>query len=265
MTAAVGAGSAAARGEEVTGGLLEKGLALLQLVAERGQVSAGEVGSSLGLSRSSAYRLIDRLRSSGYLEPSRAPGTFRLGPQVVLIGVAAVNQLDIMDVAPRRLTRLAHDAGETVNLAVPRRDEMVYVYQAEGPGGVKVTAHLGTRRPLNCSALGKAYLAALPDEELDELLPRLRLVRLTGSSVLDRDALRADLEATRARGYSLDNEEVEDGVCCLGAAIRDHTGHPVAAISVAGPAERMPGKREVVAPLLLAAADDIAKRTGFLG
>jgi DNA-binding IclR family transcriptional regulator len=245
-------------------GLLEKGLAVLQLVAERGSVAVAEVAGEVGLSRSSAYRLVDRLRSGGYLQESRAAGAFRLGPRAVPIGLAALNQLDMMDVAPARLRALAADAGETVNLAVPLGDEMVYVYQAEGPGAVKVTAHLGTRRPLNCSALGKAFLAALPDDERVDRVERLLLVRVTPGSIVGRAALRAELGATVARGYSVDAEEAEEGVACVGAAIRDYSGQPVAAISIAGPAERMPPKQDTLVPLLLAAAADVSARLGYI-
>src|SRR4051794_39005876 len=246
------------------GGLLNKGLAALQLVADRGSATVADVGAGVGLSRSTAYRLVDRLRASGYLQEARLPGAVRLGPPPGRVGLAALNQMEIMDVAPARLLELAQNAGETVNLAVPQRDEMVYVYQAEGPGAVKVTAHLGTRRPLNCSALGKAYLASLAPDELDERLRRLQLVRLTASSIVDATAFLGELDATRARGYALDREEAEDGVACVGAAVRDYTGRPLAAISVVGAAERMPAKHDTVAPLLLAAAADVSQRLGFL-
>jgi IclR family acetate operon transcriptional repressor len=252
-----------ATGEAATGGTLGKGLAVLQLVAEQGAVTVAEVGRGVGLSRSSAYRLVDRLRAGGYLQEAASAGLYRLGPRVVPIGLAALNQMDVMDVAPARLLKLAEAAGETVNLAVPERDQMVFIYQAEGPGAVKVTAHLGTRRPLNCSSLGKALLASLPPGELEERLPTLRLVALTPNSIVDADALRAELEATTRRGYSIDDEEVEAGVACFGAAIRDYTGRPIAAISIAGPAERMPGKRAEVTASLLAAADDISRRLGY--
>ncbi len=250
--------------EALAGGLLNKGLAALELVADRGSATVADVARDVGLSRSSAYRLVDRLRASGYLQESRLPGAVQLGPRAVRIGLAALNRLGVMEVAPAPLFELAQEAGETVNLAVPERDEMVYVYQAEGPGAVKVTAHLGTRRPLNCSALGKAYLASLPVSELEERLRRLQLVRLTARSIVEPLAFRDELAAALARGYALDEQEAEEGVACVGAAIRDYSGRPVAAISLAGPAERMPAKRAIAVPLVVAAADEISLRLGYL-
>ncbi len=246
------------------GSTLEKGHAIVQLVGTRGEVTAGQVVEAFGLSRSATYRLLDRLRLGGYLQDSVTPGSYRLGPRMVMIGLAALNQMDLMHVAPPLLRPLALAAGETVNLAVPQGDEVVYVYQQDGPGAVKVTAHLGTRRPMNCSSLGKAILAFLPGDELDEKLAVMHYARLTPRSLVTAEALRPELEATRARGYAIDDVEVEPGVSCVGAPVLDFRGRPVAAISVAGPAERMPGKRAAVVPALLETAAIISNRLGYL-
>jgi IclR family acetate operon transcriptional repressor len=253
---------APARGD--AGGTLEKGLAIVQFVGERGEVGAGSIMSAFALSRSATYRLLDRLRTGGYLQESATPGCFRLGPRMVAIGLAALNQMDLMHVAPPLLGPLAQAAGETINLAVPHGDEMVYIYQHEGPGSIKVTARLGTRRPMNCTSLGKAFLAFLPDAEREERLATMLYTRLTPRSLVTAEALRPELERTRERGFAIDDVEVEDGVSCLGAPILDYRGHPTAAISIAGPAERMPGKRPLVVPLLLQTAATISTRLGYL-
>jgi|1186.fasta_scaffold23073_2 IclR family acetate operon transcriptional repressor len=258
----VAAGAVISR--QAAGGTLEKGLAIVEFVGERGEVTASGVVEAFGLSRSATYRLLDRLRVGGYLQESATAGAYQLGPRMVVIGLAALNRMDLMHVAPPLLGPLALAAGETVNLAVPQGDEMVYVYQHDGPSSIKVTARLGTRRPMNCTSLGKAYLAALPEAEWAPRLAALTYVPLTPRSLLTADALRPELELTRERGYALDDVEVEDGVSCVGAAILDYRGRPVAAISVAGPAERMPAKRPTVVPLLLQTASTVSTRLGYL-
>jgi IclR family acetate operon transcriptional repressor len=89
-------------------------------------------------------------------------------------------------------------------------------------------------------------------------------VRLTARSPLTADVLRPELVVTRDRGWALDDVEVEEGVSCIGAPILDVRGRPVAAISIAGPAERMPGKRPTVVPLLLQTAKAISNRLGYV-
>jgi DNA-binding IclR family transcriptional regulator len=116
---------------------------------------------------------------------------------------------------------------------------------------------------MNCTSLGKAFLAFLPRAERDERLATMSYARLTPRSLFTAETLRPELDLTRERGYAIDDVEVEEGVSCVGAPILDYRSRPVAAISIAGPAERMPGKRPAVVPLLLQTAETISNRLGY--
>lgn len=243
-------------------GTLERGLAILQHFAAVGDSTPSAVASALGLSRSATYRLVERLREWGYLEADPTTERLRLGMQAAQLGMAALAAVDVVRLAPPYLHRLASETKETVNLALPDGDEMVYVYQEEGPASVKMTARLGTRRPLNCTGLGKAYLAALPVDARRARLGSLRLERLTPRSITEPAVLEDELRAVAERGYAVDNVEVEEGVACFAAAVRDARGRPVAAVSVAGPADRVLAKQELVTPLLIATTTAISHRLG---
>ncbi|WP_084963940.1 IclR family transcriptional regulator [Thermoactinospora rubra] len=252
-------------GDRPAGGgtILEKGLAMLEAVARAGTATPALLAGELGLSRSATYRLVDRLRTAGFLEDAPGGG-LRLGLRAVAIGASALRGSDIVRLAPEHLHQLADLVGETVNLAVPDGDEMVYILQQEGPGALKVTARLGTRRPMTCTALGKAYLAALTDDVLAERLPALRYARLTDRSPADAATLREHISLVREQGYAVDDREVEPGVGCLAAAVCDVHGAPVAAVSVAGPADRVLANEPAIAPLVMKAAREISKRLGNL-
>jgi DNA-binding IclR family transcriptional regulator len=127
---------------------------------------------------------------------------------------------------------------------------------------VKMSAQLGSRRPLHCTALGKAYLAALPPRELEVRLAGLELTRFTAATITDPAALGAELDRVRRRGWAVDDEEVEEGVYCLGAAVRDHRRLAVAAISVAGPAYRVRAKATQTGALVAETAAAISRRLG---
>jgi DNA-binding IclR family transcriptional regulator len=116
---------------------------------------------------------------------------------------------------------------------------VVYLEKIEPSRSVRMTSRIGTSNPVYCTAVGKAMLSALPSCEAVEILGRIRYVKLTKKTMMSEDALVRDLEKTRKRGYAVDDEEVEEGVRCVGAAILDNTGHPVAAVSVSGPSFRM--------------------------
>jgi IclR family acetate operon transcriptional repressor len=251
---------AARQGER--SGTLERGLRLLQFFAAAGEATPADAAKATGLSRSATYRIADRLRGWGFLELNPATEALRLGSESVRLGIAALASLEVTRVAPPHLRRLADRTQETVNLAVLDGHAIVYIHKEEGTLAVKMTAQLGARRPLHCTALGKAYLAALPPQELDGLLAGLELTRFTAATITDPAALGAELDRIRERGYAIDEEEVEEGVYCLGAAVMDHRQLPVAAISVAGPAYRVRAKADRVGALVAETSAAISRRLG---
>ena len=245
----------------VRSGTLERGLRLLQFFAAAGEATPAEAAKATGLSRSATYRIADRLRGWGFLELNPATEALRLGSEAVRLGMAALTSLEVTRVAPPHLRALADHTRETVNLAVVD-GAVVYIHKEEGTLAVKMSAQLGARRPLHCTALGKAYLAALPGQELEARLAGLELTRFTASTITDPAALEAELDRVRERGYAVDAEEVEEGVYCLGAAVRDHRKLPVAAISVAGPAYRLRPRADGTGRLVAATAATISRRLG---
>ena len=243
-------------------GTLERGLRLLQFFAAAGEATPAEAAKATGLSRSATYRIADRLRGWGFLELNPATEALRLGSEAVRLGMAALTSLEVTRVAPPHLRALADRTRETVNLAVVDGDAVVYIHKEEGTLAVTMSAQLGSRRPLHCTALGKAYLAALPPEELETRLATLELDRHTAATITDPGALAAELDGVRRRGWAVDAEEVEEGVFCVGAAVRDHQRRVVAAISVAGPADRVRARADQLGPLVADTAAAISRRLG---
>jgi DNA-binding IclR family transcriptional regulator len=251
-----------AGGQGGRSGTLERGLRLLQFFAAAGEATPAEAAKATGLSRSATYRIADRLRGWGFLELNPASDGLRLGSEAVRLGMAALATLEVTGVAPSHLRTLADRTRETVNLAVVDGDAVVYIHKEEGTLAVKMSAQLGTRRPLYCTALGKAYLATLPPRELEAKLAGLELARFTAATITDPAALAAELERVRRRGWAVDDEEVEEGVFCLGAAVRDHRRRAVATISVAGPAYRLRAQAGRLGPLVAETAAAISRRLG---
>ena len=252
-------------GRKPSAGTLERGLSVLEFFAEEGEASASGVVESLGLSRSATYRILDMLKQRQYLEVNPVSKKLRLGVKAVELGMAALSEINVVRLAPQYLQDLVESTRETVFLAVADGDAMVYVYKEEGPQAIKMSSQLGSRRPIYCTALGKAYMAALPDAVLTSLLGTLDLRRFTANTITDVATLEAEILTTRERGYAVDRVEVEEGVACCGAALRDHRGLPVAAISVAGPADRILPQEDTIGPLVARTASVISKRLGFLG
>lgn len=243
---------------------MERGLAILEYFAASREATAGMVAESLGLSRSATYRIVETLRELGYLEINPASERLRLGVRAAELGMAALSGIDVVRLAPAYLQGLVETTSETVFMAVVDDDAVVYVYKEEGPQSVTMSSRLGSRRPLHCTGLGKAYMSALPEEARRSLIGRLDLRRFTPNTITDAGALERELGLVARRGYAVDDVEVEEGVACYAAPVLDHRGVPVAAVSVAGPAERIFAKGERLGELVAKTTTDLSRRLGYV-
>ena len=245
-------------------GTLERGLSILQFFKRAAEAPISEVADAVGLSRSTTYRIAERLRELGFLEVSSETGRWRLGREAVQLGVVALQSTDVMQVAPELLRALLELAGEAVNLAVFDADSMVLLYREQGPQSVTISSRLGSHRPMHASSLGKAFLAAMQEAERRVLLGRIPLKRYTDTTITSAAQLDREIAEIRARGYAVDRGEFEATLACAAAAVFDHRRLPVAAISVSGPAERVTPQLDRIGGLVADTARAISGRLGFV-
>lgn len=246
-------------------GALERALAILQSFKINNEKSVADLANEVGLSLSTTYRLAERLRTLGFLEVNPRTGLWRLGTEVVQLGVAALQTTDIMEIAPPILHQLSERTREAVNLAVFDSDRMILVYREQGPQSVTISSRLGSHRPMHASSLGKAYMAAMEETELSALIEKLTLNPYTDRTITDRDALRREVAGIRQRGYAVDDSEFEATLACCASAVFDHRGMPVAAISASGPVERIEGRTAEIGEAVRTTAREISERLGFTG
>jgi DNA-binding IclR family transcriptional regulator len=162
------------------------------------------------------------------------------------------------------LEQLASDTHETTFLAVPSRDEIVYLDKVQTDLQLQLNVELGTRRPMHCTGLGKAMLAYLPEAQQEQVLAASPLRAFTPSTITDPMLLRLDLERTRQRGYAIDREEIILGVHCVAVPILNQAGRAVGAISVAGTTPKTEGERlDVLVARLKSAGEYVSRRLGF--
>lgn len=244
-------------------GALERALAMLQSFKLTHEKAIADLAQEVRLSRSTAYRLAERLRDLGFLEVNPRTGLWRLGREIVQLGVAALQTTDVMEVAPPILHRLSEQTQEAVNLAVFDSDRMILVYREQGPQSVTISSRLGSHRPMHASSLGKAYMSAMEESEFAALAGRLTLNAYTPHTITDLDHLRENVEAIRERGYATDDSEFEVTLACCAAPVFDHRNMPVAAISASGPVERVAGRTADIGRQVRIAAREISERLGF--
>jgi len=234
-------------------------------------LSAGDGGASLaalarasGLTEATALRYLTTLVRLELAERDTTTGQFRLGLGLLVLGERALGALNPRRIANPFMERLRERYGETVNLAVFRRDALVLVEVLEGTHALKRGAQVGQRDPLHSTGLGKAVLAFLPTQERARLLRQTGMKRYTTTTVTEPAALEAQLGIVRQRGYAVDLEESVLGLRCVGAPVFDRRGLPGYALSISGPTMRLDDRAIArIGADLARAGLDISRRLGY--
>jgi DNA-binding IclR family transcriptional regulator len=217
----------------------------------------GDIAARAALPKSTVHRILRRLVERGYAR-AEGDGVYVLGPRVLTMAGDLLQGLDVTALAAPRLRELHAEVGHTVHFAMLSDDEAVYLEKLVDPGlPYQFASRVGGRIPLHCTAIGKSLLAAMP------AVPELELVRRTANTIVSADALRAELERVRARGFAIDDEENERNIRCVGAAVHDHTGGAVHAISVSALTVELSLEDAVaLGPRVVATAEAVSRALG---
>jgi DNA-binding IclR family transcriptional regulator len=238
--------------------VLDRTVRILQVLADaRSSLGPAEIAQQLSLHKSTIHRLLASLERHRYIRKQPASGKYGLGLKLFELGSRAVAGLDLRESAQPILEHLMAETGETAHLCVMDGGQMLSLAFAESRRTVRTPATVGRRSPLHCTAVGKAILAFLPERALLAVLREHPPRRYTSRTLSTRAALATELARIRTRGYAIDDEELEEGLRCVGAPVRNYTGAVVASLSIAGPAFRLSRPR---LPVLADAVVDAAER-----
>lgn len=219
--------------------VIERMMKLLDVLADyHDPVSLKQLALSTGLHPSTAHRILAAMAVSGFVERAD-PGTYRLGIRLLELGNVVKSRISIRGAAMPQMQALHEKIGESVNLGVRQGDDIIYVERtSSGRSSVRVVHLVGARAPLHVTAVGKLYLAEDSKESLKDYARRTGLPGATPTSITSLAALEREIDRVRRHGVAYDNEEIEQGLRCVAAPVRDDTGEMVAGLSVSAPAER---------------------------
>jgi DNA-binding IclR family transcriptional regulator len=241
---------------------VDNALRLLLLLERDGQVRVSDAADALGVALSTAHRLLAMLEHHGFARQDPATRAYLAGPALVRVGLSAVRDLELRNVAHPYLEALRDETGETTEAAVLRGPEVVLIDAVEAPTALRVAAPAGRTMWAHCTSVGKAILAALPPEDLDRHYPDEVLPGMTPRSITERDRLVSELAQIRRSGHAVSQEESDEGVGSVAVAVLGED-RPLGAIGALFPTSRS-SERQIarIVQALKATAEDLAAALG---
>ncbi|WP_085522497.1 IclR family transcriptional regulator [Tuberibacillus sp. Marseille-P3662] len=225
-------------------------------------LTMNDIAERLSLPQSSTFHLVRTLADYHYLIQTDLK-TFKLGPKLIQVGTKALESIDINAEAGPELRRLMETVEETVFMAVLLDRELVYISKVDNHRSVRTSAQIGARKPLYCTGLGKAFLAYLPDDIREDMISESGQPAVTPNTITDAYELKTQLMQYRQQGYAIDDEESEEGLYCLAAPVFNVEGRMEAAISVAGPKDRVFSRKASIVNELKSTAEAISYKLGY--
>ncbi|NMF88418.1 helix-turn-helix domain-containing protein [Aromatoleum petrolei] len=242
--------------------VVERMMKLLDVLAHHPDPAAlKQIAQETGLHPSTAHRILSAMAQSGFVERGEG-GTYRLGIRLLELGSLVKSRISLRETAMPAMLKLHAATGESVNLGIRAGDDIVYVERtSSGRSAVRVVHIVGARAPLHTTATGKLFLVEDGSERVREYARRTGLPGSTPASITEIGMLEKELDKVRRHGVAFDLEEVEIGVRCIAAGVRDDSGELIAGLSVSTPSERFSPDR---APLVREAADEISRALGYV-
>jgi IclR family transcriptional regulator, KDG regulon repressor len=205
---------------------------------EQGEMGISALADRMGLAKSTVHRLAATLVEGGMLEQNKLTGKYRLGLAMFELGSLVRRKIDISFEAKPWLMTLREQTGETVDLSILDHGGVVCINFLESQKVNRISSGIGLRKPVHCTAEGKALIAFQPPLAIERIIDA-GLERRTPRTIIEPAALQDELSKVRALGYATDDEEYELGVRSIAAPIRDDSGNSVAAVGVTGPSHRL--------------------------
>jgi DNA-binding IclR family transcriptional regulator len=243
---------------------VDKALLILKLLADKGrEMKLTEISDELDINKSTLHGIISTLKYHGYVDQDGKTQKYRLGLYLIELGEIAARSLDIINITSPIIEQVSQKLSETVHIASLDNFEVIYVNKRESNQSMRIFTSIGSRNPAYCTGVGKAILAFMDEDKINDLIPE-KLEKLTPNTITDRQEFIKALKKVKEIGYAYDKEEFSAGLTCVAFPIFDSNGDPKYSISVSGPTVRMTEEKigEAI-KILKKASIEISRNIGY--
>lgn len=225
----------------------ERTILILEKLSTYSSINLEDLAKECDLPKATLYRFLATLISLGYVRRDKND-KYSLTLRMFSVGSTSLEHTDLLNIARPIAEELSEYTGETVHIGILEKTRAVYVLKIESAHTIRMFSRVGKRIPLHCTAIGKIVLSDLDSQERDEIYKKIltengTFKEYTKNTFITEESLNEELKNVTKQGFAQDKEEHEEGITCIGAPIRDTSGHVIAAISVSYPCFRFPTER----------------------
>ena len=241
---------------------LVRAITILKCFENEKELGVTEISRKAALNKSTTFNIVTTLERYGLLEQDENSSKYKLGIELFRMGMKV--NANLRKIVLPYLDELVLQFKETVNFVLRDGDYVVYMDKVESPHSMRISTDVGTRLPINVTAVGKAILSGLPDDEFCTIINRLNFVKYTDNTICDKNSLAKYVKKVKENGYAEDFEELEMGLTCVAAPIFNFKGKAYAAISISGPTSRMNDEIRVkIGKSLVEITQQISEKIGY--
>ena len=241
---------------------VDRAIKILRCFEKNEELGVTEVSKMADLHKSTAFNLISTLEKAGLLAKDKGSSKYKLGIELFRLGTFV--NLNLREICRPYLEKLVAEYSETVNLVARNDDMVIYLEKIESSHSMRISTKEGLKLPLHSTAVGKAIMATLSEEEILKVIGKIEFYKTTKNTISSAEELLTQIRSIREKGYAEDVEEYEIGLTCVAVAIRNHTGVASYAMSVSGPHSRMSKKvRKKIGKTLVGYAKEMSSELGY--
>ncbi len=244
---------------------VDRTLCILEIISDyEDGLGIAEISEKANLHKSTVYRLINTLICKGYINQNISTNKYSLTLKLFELGSKKIEKMNLVSVAQSHLKELMEKTDEVVHLVVREKNELIYISKVEPKKSIIMYTRIGMRKPIYCTAMGKAIMASLTEEEVQAIWNESDVKSYTDNTIVNLTELKSNLKNVRLKGYAVDNQEVENGIICIGAVLKDYKSKICGAISVSGSIMSFTeDKIDYISRALLECANKISKELGY--
>ena len=219
---------------------IDRTLQVLELFSlERPEWGVTEISKALNIYKSNVHNILSTLAEKSFVEKDPKTNKYKLGIKFFELGSVVIKNMNLRKITHPYIEKLSKEFNETVHLGVLDKGRVVSIEREESDKSLCSHIEIGKRTPLHCTAVGKAIMAYLSEDEVSLIVKEKGLEKYTENTITNKKDLENEFKKIREQGYAVDNMEHEEGVRCVASPIRDYTGKVIASMSVSGPAFRI--------------------------